>query len=301
MTTVAAADALLRVPAIAAWHPEVVLRLGRPWVSKVLGGWLAGLPSTVTQVLVDPEGVWSDPDRMATTVVGCDPTALCHAVVAAVGGGGAVGSEWLAQWAVAEAAAQAALDAVLADRVEITEPGVARAVAAGLPEGATLFTSSSMPVRDLEWYGAPRAGLRVLANRGANGIDGVTSTAIGVALSGCPVVALLGDLAFLYDAGALLWAAGRGVSLTLVVVDNDGGGIFSFLPQASALSAEVFERLWATPHGTDLAAVASAYGIPPPPWRRGWGQGECGSCWFTPIVASMWASMMSSIRPWPMP
>jgi 2-succinyl-5-enolpyruvyl-6-hydroxy-3-cyclohexene-1-carboxylate synthase len=118
-----------------------------------------------------------------------------------------------------------------------------------------------MPVRDVEWYGEPRQKLEVVANRGANGIDGVLSTAIGVAAgSGAPVVALVGDLAFLYDAGALLGAARRDLALTVIVVDNNGGGIFSFLPQATALSPGEFERYWGTPHDVDILAVAGAYG-----------------------------------------
>jgi 2-succinyl-5-enolpyruvyl-6-hydroxy-3-cyclohexene-1-carboxylate synthase len=134
-------------------------------------------------------------------------------------------------------------------------------VVAGVPAGGVLLASSSMPVRDVEWYAAPREKVAVLANRGANGIDGVLSTAVGVAAgSGAPVLALVGDLAFLYDAGALLWAARRQLALTVIVVDNDGGGIFSFLPQAAALPAGQFERYWGTPHGVDILAIASAYG-----------------------------------------
>jgi 2-succinyl-5-enolpyruvyl-6-hydroxy-3-cyclohexene-1-carboxylate synthase len=267
--TVAAADALLRAPRLLEWRPDVVVRLGRPWASRVVATWLSGLGADVLSVLVDPYGRWADPERAAGCVVRCDPSSLCRAVTAASAVAGA-DDGWAEWWAAAEAAAQVAFDQVLAGHREITEPAVARVLGDELPSGATLVVSSSMPVRDIEWYLRPRHGLRVLANRGANGIDGVISTALGVASASAsaaaadgPTAALVGDLAFLYDAGALLGRAGvGGPSLTLVVVDNDGGGIFSFLPQASAVPDPTFERLWGTPHHADLAAVAAAYGVP---------------------------------------
>jgi 2-succinyl-5-enolpyruvyl-6-hydroxy-3-cyclohexene-1-carboxylate synthase len=122
--------------------------------------------------------------------------------------------------------------------------------------------SSSMPIRDVERYVPPRADVTVLANRGANGIDGVVSTALGVAIGGAgPTALLIGDLAFLHDSNGLLGVAGRQADLVVVVVDNDGGGIFSFLPQARTLRSARFETLFGTPHGLDLAALAAAYGV----------------------------------------
>ena len=267
--TVSAADALLRVGEVRRWRPDVVVRLGRPWSSRVVAEWLADLDCR--QVLVDPWGTWEAPDRLAARVVVASPDAFCRAAAKAVGAAAMPGSlpagQWSRRWALAEAAAQGAIDAVLAGEEGLTEPGIARALVGVLPEGSTLVVASSMPIREVEWWGKPRSGLRVVANRGANGIDGVLSTALGVA-SGCRaggrgrrVAALIGDLAFAYDASCLLGAGTRDLSLDVVVVDNDGGGIFSFLPQASSQPRERFERLWSTPHGSDLVAVARAYGV----------------------------------------
>jgi len=259
---VAAFDALLRHGAFArAQRPSAVLRLGQLAASKELGQWLAACGGR--QVAVHPDGRWVDPDHTVDHVVHADPTAVCTALARTIGD---PDPAWLAAWRTADDAARAAIDDVLAGHPEPTEPGIARDALATMPADATLVVSSSMPVRDLEWFGAPRTGVRVLANRGANGIDGVVSTAVGVALSSPPAapsatVALLGDIAFLHDTNGLLGLADRDVDLTLVVVDNDGGGIFSFLPQAEALPAEQFERLYGTPHGVDLAVLAAAHGI----------------------------------------
>jgi 2-succinyl-5-enolpyruvyl-6-hydroxy-3-cyclohexene-1-carboxylate synthase len=136
---------------------------------------------------------------------------------------------------------------------------VARTIAEHLPAGVELVVASSMPVRDLEWFGGPAA--RAHANRGANGIDGVVSTALGRALTGTPTVVWVGDIAFVHDSNALVALGARGCDLRIVVTDNAGGGIFSFLPQAGALPADRFEQLFGTPHGTDIEALARSHGV----------------------------------------
>ena len=143
------------------------------------------------------------------------------------------------------------------------EATVARLLTAGLlAAGTQLVVASSMPIRDVEWFGGPADGLVVHANRGANGIDGVLATAIGVAIASCePTVVLLGDIAMCHDASSLTALAARRIDLTIVVLDNDGGGIFSFLPQAAALAPTRFEQLFGTPHGTDLVSLAAAHGL----------------------------------------
>ncbi len=286
--TISHADAVLRVPSVARrLAPEVVVRLGAPPSSKVLGRWLASLEAW--QVGVDADGFWFDPDRDLQCLLAADPSSWCAAVVDQLGSADATARPpdgWLQDWAHVDAEAASALREVLARHPEPTEPAVARDVVAALPDGARLVVSSSMPVRDVEWYAAPRRGLRVYANRGANGIDGVVSTALGVALAEeveppspaggrgrRPTAVLVGDVAFLHDTNALVGAARRGADLTVVVVDNDGGGIFSFLPQAGALDDEVFERLFGTPHGADLIGLARAHGLPA---RELTGQAEVG-------------------------
>jgi 2-succinyl-5-enolpyruvyl-6-hydroxy-3-cyclohexene-1-carboxylate synthase len=251
--TIAAFDALLRDAAFAsANRPDVVLRFGAPLTSRVLNEWLAA--SGAAHVLAHPAYAWLDPDRSVATL--CASVEVANPVPAP--------GDWLTGWTAAEDRAQTAIDAVLERRVDVTEPGLARGLLGRLPEGSTLVASSSMPVRDLEWYGRPRTGVRVLANRGASGIDGVVSTALGVAAGDPrgPTIALLGDLAFLHGAGGLLDAGRRDVDCTIVIVDNDGGGIFSFLPQADVVEAARFETLFGTPHGLDLGALAFAYGVP---------------------------------------
>ena len=245
-------DALVRVAEFAEEGPEVVLHVGEPPASKLLGQWLTGVPVVAAR----GNGRWVDPDGQVELVV---PEA---ALASAVDRVEPADPAWRARWLAADAAAVDALGATLAAHGEPTEPAIARDVLAALPAGAEVVVSSSMPVRDVEWYATPRSGVRVHANRGANGIDGVISTGVGVAIgAGAPTVVLVGDVAFLHDSNALLALGARGVDLTIVVVDNDGGGIFSFLPQGTQLAPDRFEQLFGTPHGVDLPALVAAHGI----------------------------------------
>jgi 2-succinyl-5-enolpyruvyl-6-hydroxy-3-cyclohexene-1-carboxylate synthase len=281
---VAAADGILRSEWFSDRHvPEVVLRLGAPWVSKVVTSYLsAAARGGAPAIVVDPWGRWQEPERNATDFVRCDPTLFCLAAVRAATaasrapGDSVTHSGWGEAWRRAESAARAVISAALgadhtdhADHgvpgaVSLTEPSVAHRLFAAAPAASTLVVSSSMPVRDLEAFAVPRPGApRVVANRGANGIDGVVSTALGVALaSPHPTVALVGDLAFLHDVSALVRPPGLDPSLTVVVADNHGGGIFSFLEAASVLDEAPFEVLFGTPQAPDVAEVAAGFGWP---------------------------------------
>ena len=260
---IAAFDALLRVRSFAdAQRPEAVLLLGEPPASKVLAQWLASLDVPQVQVHHQPRVI--DPDAMVSLRLVAPVGAVCELLVAH---GGPTDAGWCREWTQAEAAAQLAIEAVLGEAVlgeaVLSEPAVARALTGPeLAPGTQLVVSSSMPIRDVEWFGNPSQHATVHANRGANGIDGVIATAIGVALAtDVPTVALVGDVAFCHDASSLTGLSRRHVNLAIVVVDNDGGGIFSFLPQATALDTPRFEQLFGTPHGTDVLALAAAHGL----------------------------------------
>ena len=260
---VAGADAILRDEDFSKrLRPDVVLRFGTLPASKVVNSWLSG--SGANQVVITTTPSLTDPDRQCSLHIVSDIDELCAGLVS-------VHSKefvrkrslsWLDKWVAAEDSAQKAINAALADEPGLTEPGVARAIYALVPEASHLVVSSSMPIRDVEWFGAPRNGLRVHANRGANGIDGVVSTAVGVALATRqPTTLLIGDIALLHDVNGLINLASRKIDLRIVVIDNNGGGIFSFLPQAQTLDEAKFEKIFGTPHDANIKMLAQAHQI----------------------------------------
>jgi 2-succinyl-5-enolpyruvyl-6-hydroxy-3-cyclohexene-1-carboxylate synthase len=232
--------------------PEVVLQLGAAPVSRA-GLGLVGAADRLA--IADPDDLVADPHRRAEMRIVADVDALAASCLRRLEPRGR--TPWLEEWQRADATVRTAVDRMLDGWSEPFEGRIARDVSASLPEGATLVVGSSMPIRDLDLFMAPRDGLRVLANRGASGIDGFVSTILGVSAAGGPTVGVLGDLTLLHDIGSLLWSARRGYDAVLVVPNNGGGTIFSFLAQRELPE---LEELFTTPHGLDLGEICTAAG-----------------------------------------
>jgi 2-succinyl-5-enolpyruvyl-6-hydroxy-3-cyclohexene-1-carboxylate synthase len=248
-------DALLRVSSWAHDHrPDFVLRLGNVGASRALLEWL---DATVNQLLVDADGEWLDPTRSVAEILRADPSVVAEQLVKALDTRSE--TSWSTSWKRAEVRARLIIDEILDSIREPTEPRTARDLADFMAPGGTIVVASSMPVRDLSSFMRVQPGLRVIANRGASGIDGFPSTAIGAALAESrPAAALAGDLSMLHDIGGLATLDGPTPDLNFVVLNNNGGGIFSFVRQSE--DAAVFERVFGTPHGLDFARVAALYG-----------------------------------------
>lgn len=242
-------DALLRNERFAdAMRPDVVLRFGGGLTPKGPQTWLDG--SGAKQFHFCDDGAQFDPLHRATMVLPFTKALRFE------GQPTVEQREYRDQWLAAQ---RKVVDALAREPAELNEPLVAREFIAALPEGANVVLSSSMPIRDVDAFASSGRALRVFTNRGVNGIDGVTSTALGVAAgSGKPTALLIGDVALLHDLTAWLTARVHGLSLTVLVVNNDGGGIFHFLPVAERTPH--FEALFGTPHGVDLSHVASLAG-----------------------------------------
>ena len=264
-------DALLRSETFTAQaEPDLIVRLGDLPVSKPLRSWLAERHHT-PQVAIDPEGAFQDPAASLSYSLALDPVL---ALAALEGAAPAPADGWLETWRRADELAAEAIRGGLVGG-ELSEPAVAAELGVLLPDCATLFVASSMPVRDIETFWPVRPDPpRVLCNRGANGIDGTVSSAFGAAADADgPVVLLIGDVALAHDIGGLLAARRLRLKLTIVLLDNGGGGIFDFLPVARASMArrpnprdpgaddDIYTRHVATPTGLDFAAAAGLYGL----------------------------------------
>jgi 2-succinyl-5-enolpyruvyl-6-hydroxy-3-cyclohexene-1-carboxylate synthase len=278
-------DALLRDAAfVAGVVPDLVIRVGDLPVSKPLRTWLASL-GEIRQVALDPEGAWQDPASILAESLALEPAAALRALTALVSARteastadtrttssgtepalSPADSDWLAAWRAADEQAAEAILGALDPREELSEPAIAAELGTLLPATATLFVASSMPVREIETFWPAREDPpRVLCNRGANGIDGIVSSAFGAAANGGgPVVLLIGDVALAHDIGGLLAAQRLELKLTIVLVDNGGGGIFDFLPISHAPMAaerDIYARHIATPTGLHFERAAALYGL----------------------------------------
>jgi len=260
--------------------PELVLRFGEMPTSKPLREWLAA--SGADQIVVDPTGGWNEPTNRAAAILRADPTECASGWAtrlerSAEGGtGGPLPSRTAGRfvqgasrpapeaWLRAEASALDAIAAALGEESEISEPGLHAALGRAHADGDLVYTASSMAIRDQETYLGPgEADVMMLCNRGANGIDGLVSSGIGAArASGRPTTIVTGELGFLHDLGGL--AALRDVTtpVRIVVIDNDGGGIFHFLPQQTALDGDEFEALFGTPRGVSIERSAALFDLP---------------------------------------
>jgi 2-succinyl-5-enolpyruvyl-6-hydroxy-3-cyclohexene-1-carboxylate synthase len=239
--------------------PDLILRFGEMPTSKPLRAWISA--GGAQQLIVDPYGGWNEPTNQAAAVLRADPAELAAGWAARLEGQERPAPEI---WIKAEEATQGALREAFASDSSISEPALHRALGEAHRDGDLVYTSSSMPIRDQEAFLAPsETDAFFLSNRGANGIDGLISSGIGAArANGRPTTILTGDLGFLHDIGGL--AALRDVStpVRIVVIDNDGGGIFHFLPQESALDGDEFEALLGTPRGVDAAKAAALFDLP---------------------------------------
>lgn len=243
----------------AALAPDLILRFGDMPTSKPLRTWIDAVGAD--QIVIDPPGRWNEPSRRAGAFVRADAAAVAAGLSARVE---RADPAWTRRWTEAEQASQRAIDAAVFEAGVLSEPAVHRTLGEAFAGGDQVLLASSMPVRDAEAFlNGTDADVRFFSNRGANGIDGLVSTACGLAIgSRAPTWLILGDLALAHDLGGLAGVAGVVDPLRIVVIDNGGGGIFDFLPQADQVDPDRFERLFTTPSGLDLAKVADLFELP---------------------------------------
>ncbi|MCP8967587.1 2-succinyl-5-enolpyruvyl-6-hydroxy-3-cyclohexene-1-carboxylic-acid synthase [Ectobacillus ponti] len=248
-------DTVLRHEQVKEWKPEVIIRFGAMPVSKALTQYMQKHADAL-HIVVDEGGSWRDPSHIVAEMVYAEEIAFCRALAGQLPK--REESPWLQRWQHVNSTAKAELRQVEA-KEEAFEGRVITEVAAALPEQAVLFVGNSMPIRDTDtFYFNTDKSMKVMANRGVNGIDGLVSTALGLSTAGQPLLAVLGDLSFYHDLNGLLAAKLHNLNATFVIVNNDGGGIFSFLPQYG--EKKHFEYLFGTPLGLDYEHVVKMYG-----------------------------------------
>ncbi len=265
-------DPFLRHERIAATlRADIVIRVGAIPTSKPLQQFLLSHPSR-HHFIIDP-GEPRDPSHLATWHIEADPATTLAAVAEKLDKRDTTPDvRWTDCWKLVDRATREAIESALAGEDTLFEGRAIAEAAALLPDGATLVAGNSMPVRDIDAFvRGDQRQVRIVGNRGANGIDGVSSSALGAAaVARGPVVLVVGDLSFFHDLNGLLAAAKFGLNATIVVLNNDGGGIFSFLPQAEHLDRSTFESLFGTPTGLDTGTAAKLFGAAharPEDWR----------------------------------
>ena len=220
--------------------PDTVVVIGRTTLSRSIN---AFIKSARKEIVIDPRMATVDSDRMASQKFLQLPKVEVQPA----------DSEYKEKWQkYSQRAAK-----MVGDISQWSEALIAREIGAAIPAGTSLFISSSRPIRDLEGFASARTGVETFANRGLAGIDGNISTALGIASQRKETIAVLGDLGFLHDLTGLIH--NEDINLKILVINNDGGGIFSTLSQRGVAG---FEEVFGTPHGKDLEAIASAIGVP---------------------------------------
>ncbi|WP_163101132.1 2-succinyl-5-enolpyruvyl-6-hydroxy-3-cyclohexene-1-carboxylic-acid synthase [Peribacillus alkalitolerans] len=249
-------DTFLRFPDIAEeLVPDVIIRFGAMPISKSLTQFLKK-QTHAQHIVVDAGSGWREPTGVATHILYCDNALFCKGINKEING--PTEFEWLNKWKDLNVITKSGLDSIRDDD-SLNEGKLVTVMQEIMPDQSTLFVGNSMPIRDVDtFFHNHDKTIQIYANRGANGIDGLVSTALGVSSVNNDTVLLLGDLSFFHDMNGLLSAKMNGQDLIIVIVNNDGGGIFSFLPQSS--EKDYFEQLFGTPHGMDFSHAIEMYG-----------------------------------------
>jgi len=240
--------------------PDLVLRFGEMPTSKALRTWLGSIDE-LTQIVIDPLNAWNEPTRIADLIVRADPEALLHLIETRIGP--RVDESFLQGWLESDRIETATIESAGPDS-GMSAGSAHRAISGLLTDGEIVYTASSMPIRDQEMsLTSAETDLLYLANRGANGIDGLIASGCGAAgATGRPVTVITGDLGFQHDVGSLALVAGAGAPVRVVVLNNGGGAIFSRLPQKAAMEPAEFDALMTTPSNLSVAAAAALFDLP---------------------------------------